>query len=278
MFKETLHQISLNILDAPLRNCRPFQEKIVDSYDDGRLKFAWDIIKENYFTKQDQTLTEICQGCTLNIYLIEFGCRGEIYNLDHFINFLSIHLPEATLLKYKLISDTIDANSVQQINQELENFLPETKNILWPVAKVIFNNQPVLHTQHNGSEGPFFYPWSGKKEPEHTFGNEGYQLGISKEGIIVQRNYIQKLPYSFKQIWKKGSKVFGKTSTDDVICFEPQGGLLPAWDKADAERESELAFSSLSVHLVFKDILDTLTTFFKRAKDYNIGLEINQIR
>ncbi|MBI2251749.1 MAG: hypothetical protein HYU63_03180 [Armatimonadetes bacterium] len=266
----TLHKIALDIRLANNRNCRKFQEKIIDSYDDGRLKFEWDLIRENYYLNKDAILDVICKDCPLNINQTILGCEGEIYNLDLFLNFLKINKPESILLKYTLDNCNLTEWETLDFYKELSGLKEEIADITWPAASVYYKGELV-----KTNDNDFYLTWDGSENRDFSLGNESYHLGIYKEGIVIKKKFLEPMPQIFKHLWKEGDRVFGETLEEEIIVFELFNGLLPVWDPIDQNRESELIFKPISAGMLFKNILDSLLIFTKTASLYNIGIKIN---
>lgn len=273
---ETVHILTLDSYNASLRHCRPYQEKVVDSFDNGRLKLAWDVIKEKYFLQNNPLLEEICHACPLNIYQVQQGCQGEIYNLGIFLNFLKIHFPESPVLQYDFTNVKLSFQQVHEIHQDLENISSQIKKIKWPCAAVYYQANPINRPAKDGKEEIFSYPWYGTEEKYFIYGNDAYRFCITKEGIAVERSLVE-IPHIFKHLWKQEGKTFGKTLKDEVIVFEEEMGILPTWDPVDPKRESELIFQELSGHLVLRYFIDTLKAFFNIAITHYVGLTVSEI-
>ena len=45
---QTWHKIRLDVYRVSYRACRPYQEKIDDFYDNGKIRFQWDMIRQAY--------------------------------------------------------------------------------------------------------------------------------------------------------------------------------------------------------------------------------------
>ena len=113
---QTWHDLKLDIFRVSYRACRPYQEKIDDFYDNGKIRFQWDMIRQAYIMAGDQTLPAICEQCPLNIKQTCEGCHTEIEGLPAFLNILVKYMPESVLLNYKLYHDFIDIDIVRQLS------------------------------------------------------------------------------------------------------------------------------------------------------------------
>lgn len=273
---ETIHILTLDIYNANLRHCKEFQEKIVDSFDDGRLKVAWDVIKENYFLRGDPMLEEICFGCPLNIYMLQQGCEGEVYNLNLFLNFLKIHFPDSIILKHNFTNIKLSFDQAHEMRQELEEISRKVKKIKWPAAEVYFEGSAVMLPAKDEKEEVFFYPWLGAEEKYFLYGNEAYRFGITQNGIVIQRAFVE-IPNTFKHLWKKEGKTYGKTNKDEVIVFETEMGILPTWDPADESRDSDLVFKEIGGDAALRYIIDTLKAFLDIAIKHYIGITVSEV-
>ncbi|MFH1452764.1 MAG: hypothetical protein ABIH00_02135 [Armatimonadota bacterium] len=273
---EAIHILALDIYNAKIRNCKPYQEQIVDSFDDGKLKVAWDIIKENYFLRGDEVLEQICDGCPLNIYTLQQGCQGEIFNLNLLLNYLKINSPDSPLLEYNFTDAKLSFAEVQEIKQELEEISSNARKNKWPAACVYYEGNPVTLPARDEKEEPYFYPWAGEEEKLFAHGNEAYRFCVRKEGIVIQRSLVE-IPHTFIHLWKKEGKTFGKTTKDEVIVFEKELGIFPSWDTVDNERESELIFKEINSDIVLRYVMDTLKAFLDTAAIHHIGLNVSEV-
>ena len=48
-----LYQIQIDTFSVPHRHCRAYQERIIDFYDTGKPRFAWEKIRQEFILQQD---------------------------------------------------------------------------------------------------------------------------------------------------------------------------------------------------------------------------------
>lgn len=266
------HLIKLDIFNAFQRACKESQEKAVDSFEDGRLKYEWDILKESYFLKKNQTVANICKACALNLTSDYEGCQNKIPNLAPFKILIKENDPESLLLKYEFTDDAFDYWQTRELLESAEKTKKILQKTTWPVAQIIYQDSAL-----NQEKGSLIYPWDGTSEEQLPYGNDGYRFGVSGTGIIVRRNYANILPQKFARLWWKDNQVFGTTQDDETIIFEPFGNLLPTWGLKDDYRGSELIFNSISCEIFFKETIKLLIDYLSCAQKNGTGVNISQI-
>lgn len=274
---QTWHKIKTDIYRVSYRTCRPYQEKIDDFYDNGKIRFQWDMIRQAYLLADDQTLPAICGQCPLNIRLVCEGCQIEIDGIPTFMNVVTKYMPESILLNYKLQDDILDMDVVRQLYNEMIEFEKLLDTIDWPVAKVLTNGSPVLYPDENGRESELFYPWEGEEDDTYPQGSEAYYWGRNKSGILVKDSFGNKAPYPFVRLYKEGFGVYGVSETGKLHTFVPVMGKFPSWNNADGYGGQELVAAEEKASVVFRRQLDTIIVFAEEAMKNNTGLVIEQL-
>ncbi|MDQ7824496.1 MAG: hypothetical protein RDV48_16965 [Candidatus Eremiobacteraeota bacterium] len=269
---KSIHRIKLDIFKVSYRICRPYQEKIDDFYEDGKIRFQWDMIKQAHLLGNDTTLPAVCTSCPLNIYCQAEGCQGEILGMNIFLRVLSRIKPDASLFQYSLLYDVLDIEATRRLYQDItetEGFLEKLK---WPIAQVFYGSMPVSYDRGDGTYRFIFYEWEGEEEETYPQGSEGYFWGRSQEGIAVKDNFGNRMPYIFSKIYKEGFGVYGLSLDGMLHAFVPVMGHFPSWDDIDPRRNSELVATEAPASMVFKDTIDTLKIFAQEAMKHNTGL------
>ncbi len=274
---KSLHKIKLDIFKVSYRLCRPYQEKIDDFYDDGGIRFQWDMIKQAHMLRSDQTLPAICGDCPLNLYYTAEGCQGDLEGLAVFLKVLARFKPDAELLKYELFDDILDVDAVRRMLGEIldaENFLEKMK---WPIAQVFYGGVPVSYQHSDGLTRYIFYEWEGEEEETFTQGSEGYFWGRSQDGIVVKDNFGNRITGVFKRLYREGFGVYGEYSDGKLHTFVPVMGHFPSWDDIEPGRKSELIATELAAPIVFYDVLQILKIFSQEALKNNTGIHFVNI-
>ena len=274
---QTWHDLKLDIFRVSYRACRPYQEKIDDFYDNGKIRFQWDMIRQAYIMAGDQTLPAICEQCPLNIKQTCEGCHTEIEGLPAFLNILVKYMPESVLLNYKLYHDFIDIDIVRQLYNEMEDFRKLLDDVKWPVAKVMTDGQPVMVPDDTGGEHELFYPWEGEEDDTYPNGSDSYYWCRNKNGILVKDSFGNRAPYPFVKLYKEGFGVYGLTAEGKIHTFVPVLGKFPNWNNQDGYGGQELVASDEKASHVFKRQLDILGMFAEEAMKNNTGLIFEQL-
>lgn len=271
---KTYHRIKIDIPRVSYRTCRPYQEKIDDFYESGKIRFQWDMIKQAFLLGQDSTLPVICSQCPLNIFQQPEGCQGDIVGLNIFLKVLARFKADAELLKYQLFDDILDIDGTRNLLNDMLESREYLEKLDWPVAQVHFKGVPVTYTGEDGIARNIFYEWDGEEEETYPHGQEGYFWGRSQEGIVVKDNFGNKMPFVFNKLYKEGFGVYGASADGRVHTFVPVMGHFPSWDDVEPGRQSELMATEIKASLVFGDILDILRLFSQEALKNNTGLSI----
>lgn len=270
----SVHEIKIDIFRVSHRSCRPYQERIVDFYEDGRPRFEWEKIRHKHILAGDPAIAEICTPCPLNIYQDVEGCTGRVDGLNIFIRVLSAFKPDSAFLGLSLAEDLLDLDTIKKLLVEVEEICDLLQSLKWPVAQVLWEGQPVTYQHIDGTPRELFYEWEGVEEETFPYGNEGYYWGRSQEGIVVKEIFGERVPYIFLRLWKDGRGVYGETLDHQVLPFVPVSGALPAWGDIDPSRNSELVASELPASIVFRDVLDSFMTFGKVAVRNVTGIQL----
>lgn len=274
---QTWHKIKLDVYRVSYRACRPYQEKIDDFYDNGKIRFQWDMIRQAYLMAGEQTLPAICAQCPLNLRLDCEGCQIEIDGLSAFLNLTVKYMPESVLLNYRLQYDFLDIDIVRQLYKEMLEFEKMLADIKWPVARVLNGDSPVMIPDGTGGGNPLYYPWEGEEEETFPFGSDSYYWGMNKDGIVVKDSFGNKAPYSFKKLYKQGFGVYGISDTGKMHTFVPVLGKFPSWSDPSGFTGSELVADEEKASLVFAKQLNTIIVFAEEAMKNNTGLLFEQI-
>ncbi len=274
---QTWHKIKLDIYRVSYRSCRPYQEKIDDFYDNGKIRFQWDMMKQAYLMAGDQTFPAVCSQCPLNLRLVCEGCNMEIDGLFSFLNVLVQYMPECILLNYKLQDDFLDIDIVRQLYNEMIDLEKQLEKVDWPVARVMNGDSPVLAPDGQDGEQELFYPWEGEDEDTYPYGSESYYWGRSKDGIIVKDSFGNKAPYTFSKLYKEGFGVYGVSTDGKLHTFVPVMGKFPIWSNPEGYGGQELVADIKKASVVFRKQLNAIIVFAEEAMKNNTGLIFEQL-
>lgn len=273
--KKIPYQIEINISQVPNRLCRFYQEQINDYYADGRARYEWDRIKQNYILKQDPAIEQICGPCPLNILLDIEGCRGDLYDFDIFLKAIALVKPESILMQKNTLNAAFTDEETAELIKEMEGLQEQGQMITWPVAQV-FNTDgtPVTSEGSQKHDSLVYFEWLGDDEESFFTTNKGYHLGVARDGIIVKKNYGETLPEAFLSLSRKGFRVVGQTVSGKVVPIPLNRAKLPEWFPDNPEADTDLKFSEIPITHVFQDIFNMIIVYAETALQHYTGINI----
>lgn len=274
---KSFHRLKLDIYKVSYRICRPYQEKIDDFYESGKIRFQWDMIRQAYLLSNEQTLPAICSQCPLNIKGRPEGCQMELEELNTFVNVLGQLMPEATILNFNLYDDVLDMETVRLIYND---FLEADQTLAakqWPVARVCNQGQQVLIYDEDGNETELFYPWDGSEEESYPQGNEAYFWGRNPDGILVKDSFGNRAPFPFAKLYREGYGVYGMSYEGQLHTFIPVMSRFPSWNDQYGNGGQELIAGEMPASHVFKRILDSFILFCEEGMKNNTGIVVEQL-
>ncbi len=274
---QTYHRLKLDISRVSYRICRPYQEKIDDFYESGKIRFQWDMIRQAYLLKSDQTLPAVCYNCPLNIRLLPEGCQTELENMPIFMNVVAAYMPEAVILNYNLEYDVFDIDVTRQLYNDLLELEKILENVDWPTAQVMLSGEQILIEDEDGNLTELFYPWEGYEEDTYPEGNEAYYWGRSKNGIVVKDSFGNKAPFTFTKLYKEGFGVYGMADTGQLHTFIPVMSKFPEWTNRNGIGGNELVISHQKASKVFTRHLNNLIVFAEEAMKNNTGIILEHL-
>jgi hypothetical protein len=274
MMKKIPYEVEINIAGVPNRNCRFCQEQVYEYQDTGRARFEWDRLRQEYIMGKDYTIEYICTPCPLNILLDIEGCRGDLFDFDIFIRMLPNIKPDSILLRKNTLNCTFDIDETRQLIEEMEILQENSWNLTWPVAQIYVNAEPVILEESTKYNNYVYYEWTG--EDDHVFftTNKGYHVGITRDGIILKKNYGETLPDVFISLVKKGMRTVGKNKEKSLIPIPMHQAAAPEWWPDNPGLETELKFTSLPIPGVFQDIFNMIIIFGRTALSESTGISI----
>ncbi|MFP4498510.1 MAG: hypothetical protein ACLFQV_09900 [Vulcanimicrobiota bacterium] len=268
------YDVEINIGNIPTRYCRYYQEQIFDYYDDGRARFEWDRLRQDFMLGLDFTIEEVCSNCPLNIILDVEGCRGRLFDFDIFLRMLSNVKPDSLLFQKNIKNAEFSREETENLLQEMEQLQQYCKNITWPVAQVFCNDEPVQSEESVKYNQMVYYEWGGEEAPNFFASNQGYHAGITKEGIILKKNFGETLPNVFVSLSRKGLRMKGTDLEGNLVPVPMNRATLPDWWPEDPYKESELKFTSLPVSFIFYDIFNMIIVYGQMALQHYTGINI----
>lgn len=269
------HRIELDIFNVPFRPCRPPQEQIYEFYHDGKPRFEWDRLRQNWIFVKDPAILAFCEPCPLNVFQEVEGCRGEVDYLEPLLRAVAEVAPDSPLNDLPLDGTPLTVEENRVLRLDLENVERALKGRRWPVAQVLRPDGPLREYFPDGGDRLLFYPWSGEGPPNLITMNEGYQIFLSQHGLIVKATYEDPVPTTFRKLTRQGRSVSGESVTGDVIGFQMSLARLPVWDPQDATADGSLEMTTYPADEVFREQLDLLDVFTGLALQAETGILVS---
>ncbi|MCD4785971.1 MAG: hypothetical protein K8T10_19295 [Candidatus Eremiobacteraeota bacterium] len=273
--EEIPYQVEIITSQVPNRLCRFYQEQIYEYYQDGRARYEWDRIRQDYILYGDTSIGQICASCPLNILLGVEGCKGDLFEFEVFLKAATTIWPGSLLMQKNALNASFSFEETQELLKEIESMQEQGKNINWPVAQV-FSKVGVPLTSVNSFKynNLVFYEWSGDENRIFFTTNRGYHIGLSSEGIILKKNYGETLPDQFLKVTRKGFRVVGQAVSGKIIPVPLNRTKLPEWFPDAPDEDTELRFTELPVSGVFRDIFNMIIVYGQTALDHFTGINI----
>jgi len=268
-----LYQLSLDIFSVLHRHCRQYQEKIVDFYDNGRPRFAWEKIRQDYILQLNNRLGEICAPCPLNLEQLPEGCKLVTNDFFAFLNAVKATEKPSLFLDYNWDKAQIPFKEIPPFIEELEKISFALQNVSWCGAQVFNYGQP-QNVMRLGESLPKIYLWEGNPYPNYFFTDQVHMLGISREGLILKE--IGSGSESFyQQIFRQGPEVFAKTLEGRTERIGDPSLPPLTWEEEPAQI-SELRLVNSPANLTFVSLLKTLLIFAHNALTHRTGIMIRE--
>ncbi|MCL5037526.1 MAG: hypothetical protein M1269_10510 [Chloroflexi bacterium] len=263
-------KISVDVFRIPHRRCRIFQEQISDFYQDGRPRFQWEVIRQNWMLSRNNTILEICGDCRLNLTETVEGCSTTIDYLDSYLAAVAVARPDSILLSL-LQNNVYEYDALEVFVKELKSVTDDLENITWYGAQLFAFALPV--PDENGK--PLIYPWDGDPHGYYFFSNAAYSTGVSTEGILL-RELRGGQPSVFTSLLRHGPQILGMDRQGSMHNLVPDGGIMPAWESPSHEI-SELRHVKMSALEIFRHIHETLILFAGTASKEQTAFMVEEV-
>lgn len=278
MADDTVYEITLNIIPVRIRPCKPYQEKISDFAPDGRPRFEWETMRHKKMLYGDMAVDATCADCSINIMQCGEGCKSLIYGLEVFLKAVACLVPDSLCASINLEAEnSFDAARTVELADDLAKIEQVFNSSNWKVAQLYAYDEPVMEYFGDGSSRPRFYPWNAEILPCMISGNEGYQIYLCTDGIIVKSNFDEGGSHIYEKLVRDDSGVRGVTKEGENVPFQALMDRYPEWDKEDPRSDGELRFVELNAGEVFRDTLDMLMVFTTVARNSKTGFTLNVV-
>ncbi|MHB2016286.1 MAG: hypothetical protein ACYCW6_04995 [Candidatus Xenobia bacterium] len=270
----TVHRVAIDVYSIPYRGCRSYQERIAEYSMQGRPLFEWDKMRERYFTRRLRDIVDICEPCPLNIFGTIEGCMGDVEGFNAFLKVLMLIRPESSLFKHRYQDEHLSHDQTRALLSEFEAVQELMGSTEWPVAQIYLDGEPkTVNTPRQYA----FVEWEGDDTETFVFSNEGYTVGVSKDGIVVKDAGGNTSPHVYTALRRVRTAVTGETAEGKAFPFDPVRERTPAWDDEPGYVDSELVFHKLPAVEIFNDVLEVFTTCAAIALKHNAGLSIKSV-
>ncbi|MBQ7501167.1 hypothetical protein IJT93_00430 [bacterium] len=278
MADNTIYEIILDIVPVRMRPCRPYQEKISDYASDGRRRFEWETMRHNKLLRGDNTVDNICAECAINILQTAEGCKSAVFGLELFLKAAARLSPDSVWAGLTLEQEN---NFSVQKTMELAEDIIKLEKIFsentWKVAQLWAYDEPVMEYFEDGSSRPRYFTWNGELQPFPIYSNEGYQIYLCSNGILVRSNFEDTSSHIYSKLVRDETGVFGMSKEGEKVVFKPVMARCPEWDKEDPRGYGELRFVDMNAADVFRDALDMLIVFTDVAHKAKTSFSLNVV-
>lgn len=276
MADDTVYEIALDIIPVRIRPCKPYQEKVSDYAADGRRRFEWEVMRHDKMLLGSPAIDNTCAECPINIMQTAEGCRSTVYGMDVFLKAVAHLAPDSLWAGITLEPEnTFDIRRTFELAADLENLDQVFASKTWLAAQLWAYDEPVMEYFDDGSSRPRFYPWNGEAPPALISGNDGYQLFLCTNGIIVKSAFDEAGGRLCTKLVRDESGVHGITKEGETVKFKPLMARYPEWDKEDPHAYGELRMVEMNAADVFRDTLDMLMVFTDLARNSKTGFFMN---
>jgi hypothetical protein len=272
LMKRIPYEIELDVFPIPTRFCRFYQERIYDYYDDGRPRFEWEYMKQNYSLKVDQAIEKVCDSCHLNLLLGVEGCKGELYEFESFVKMISNVKPDSPLVTKGVLDSIYNEEETKQLVSDMENLQESGKDITWPVAQIFIGDKPAIFEGSTKFNQMVYFEWNGDDDLTYFHANAGYMIAVSNRGIMLRKVLGDPVPDEFVSLARRGMRVIGNTTMGKIISIPINRAVLPDWWPENPGVDCELKFASMPISDLYWDIFNMIIIFGKTALKYKTGM------
>lgn len=268
-------EIAIDIFGVDGRACREPQELIVDYYTDGRPLFQWEAMRQDLVFQGNTTIMGYCEPCPLSVFGGLEGCRGPINNLDVLFRALNELVPDSPWNEIPTDGSPIYPDQLKDLALSLRWTRQQLNKQSWPIA------QPRMFGV-SYAEGDFdpdldarpqFFGWDGHGPPALLDFNDGYQVFLSRHGLLVKASHGTPIPHTFSKMWREEQGFFGLSSSGETVGFPVTRGSYPSWGLLN-DVGAELVMESVPADEAFVEELELLEVFVDVANQLDTGILI----
>jgi hypothetical protein len=266
-------ELSIDIFAVQGRPCAEPQEVIVDYYGDGRPLFQWEAMRQALAFRGQDTILDYCEPCPLSVFGGLEGCKGPVNNFDVLFRAFNELVPESPWNEAPTDGTPIYPEQLRELAQALIWTKEQFAQKSWPVAKPRYHGVTFGDGDYDAEARAQFYGWDGNGPPALLDFNDGYQVYLSRHGLLVKATHGSPIPHTFSKLWREDRGFFGLSSNGETVSFRVTRGNYPAWGLPN-DPGVELVTESLSADQAFIEELELLDVFVELANQLDTGLLI----
>lgn len=265
--------MAVDIFSVEGRPCRIPQERIVDYYSDGRPLFQWEAMRQALVFQGDTEILNYCEPCPLNIFGGVEGCRGPVNNLDVLFRAFNELVPDSPWNEVSTDDTPIYPEQLRELSVALNWTKEQLGKHSWPIAQPRMFGVTYGDGDFDAEARPQFYGWDGHGPPALLDFNDGYQVFLSKHGLLVKASHGTPIPHTFSKLWREERGFFGISSSGETIGFPVTRGSYPSWNLIN-DVGAELVMESIPADRAFVEEFEMLEIFVEVANQFDTGILI----
>ena len=266
-------EISIDIFSVRSRPCAQAQEVIIDYYSDGRPLFKWEHMRQSLAFRGSEEILDVCEPCPLSIFGGLEGCRGQVVNFDVLFRALNELVPDSPWNEVPVNGMPIYPEQLRELSEALVWTREKLSKESWPVAQPRFEGVNYGDGEYNREARSQFFGWDGNGPPALLDFNDGYQVYLSRHGLLVKATHGSPIPHTFSKLWREEKGFFGLSSSGETVAFQVARGNYPTWGLPN-DLGVELVTESLPADRALIEELELLDVFVELANQFDTGLLI----
>jgi hypothetical protein len=266
-------EMAIDIFGVDGRACREPQERIVDYLGDGRPVFMWEAMRQELAFHGNTTILGFCEPCPLSVFGGLEGCRGPIANLDILFRALNELVPDSPWNEVPVDGSPIYPDQLRDLALSLRWTKQQLHKHNWPIAQPRMFGVTYGEGDFDPEARPQFYGWDGQGPPSLLDFNDGYQVFLSRHGLLVKATHGTPIPHTFSKMWREERGFFGLSSNGETVGFPVTRGSYPSWGLPN-EVGAELVMESVPADDAFVEEFEILEVFVELANQLDTGLLI----
>lgn len=266
-------ELSIDIFAVQGRPCAQPQEIIVDYYSDGRPLFKWEAMRQALAFRGQEEILDYCEPCHLSVFGDLEGCKGPVSNFDIMFRAFNELVPDSPWNEVPVDGTPIYPEQLRELAPALVWTREQFQEKSWPVAQPRFEGVTFGDGGYYTDARAQFFGWDGQGPPALLDFNDGYQVYLSRHGLLVKATHGSPIPHTFSKLWREEKGFFGLSSSGETVSFQVTRGNYPSWGLPN-DPGVELVTESVSADVAFVEELELLDVFVSLANQLDTGLLI----